>query len=153
MNEFLRILVLIAATVIGVGGVALMFGCARKHIGWGIVSAVICCVAYELSLLAGWHLFIASLVASLATSTYSYIMARILKVPATFNIILGILPLVPGARLYYTMMGLVNSDMEMFYYYGETALLIAAGLAVGIIATTAIFRPIYAFMKRMQSAD
>ena len=89
----------------------------------------------------------------MATSTYSYIMARILKVPATFNIILGILPLVPGARLYYTMMGLVNSDMEMFYYYGETALLLAAGLAVGIIATTAIFRPIYALMKRMQSAD
>jgi uncharacterized membrane protein YjjB (DUF3815 family) len=63
-------------------------------------------------------------------------------------IILGILPLVPGARLYYTMLGLVNSDMELFYYYGETALLMAAGLAVGIIAMTALFRPIYSLLKR-----
>ena len=153
MNDFLRILVLIVATIIGVGGVAIMFGASKKHIPWGIVSAIICCVAYEICLIVGWDLFIASLVASLATTTYSYVMARVLKVPATFNIILGILPLVPGARLYYTMLGLVNSDMDMFYSYGESALLIAAGLAVGIIAVTAIFRPINALMKRMRSAD
>jgi uncharacterized membrane protein YjjB (DUF3815 family) len=146
-------MVLIVATIIGVGGVAIMFGAAKKHIPWGIVSAIICCVAYELCLIVGWDLFIASLVASLLTSAYSYVMARVLKIPATFMIILGILPLVPGARLYYTMLGLVNSDMDMFYYYGETVLLIAAGLAVGIIAITAIFRPINALMKRIHNAD
>ena len=153
MNDFLRILVLVAATIIGVGGVAFMFGSSKKHLPWGVLSAIICCVVYEVCLIVGWDLFIASLVASLATSAYSYVMARVLKIPATFNIILGILPLVPGARLYYTMLGLVNSDMDMFYYYGQTVLLIAAGLAVGIIAITAIFRPINALMKRMHSAD
>lgn len=153
MNDFLRIMVLIAATVIGVGGVAIMFGVEKKHIPWGILSAIICCVAYELCLIVGWGLLIASLVASLLTSTYSYVLARVLKIPATFMIILGILPLVPGARLYYTMLGLVNSDMDMFYFYGQTVLLIAAGLAVGIIAVTAIFRPINALMKRMHNAD
>ena len=153
MNDILRISVLIVATVIGVGGVALMFGVAKKHIGWGVLSAVICCVAYEACLLMGWSLLIASLVASAATSTYSYVMARVLKIPATFMTILGILPLVPGARLYYTMLGLVNSDMDMFYYYGETTLLLAAGLAIGIIAITAVFRPINALMRRMHNAD
>ena len=152
MQDLLRILVLVVATVIGVGGVAIMFGAAKKHIGWGVLSAVICCVAYEVCLILGWGLFIASLVASVATTAYSYVMARILRIPATFMTILGILPLVPGARLYYTMLGLVNSEMDTFYYYGETVLLIAAGLAVGIIAVTAIFRPINSMMKRMRSA-
>ena len=148
MNEFLRILVLTVATVIGVGGVALMFGVEKKHIWWGILSAEICCVVYEVITLVGWGLFVAAMLASAATTAYSYIMARKLKLPATVMIILGILPLVPGARLYYTMLGLVNSDMELFYYYGETALLMAAGLAVGIIAMTALFRPIYSLLKR-----
>ena len=148
MNEFYRILVLIAATIIGVGGVGIMFGVHRKHMAWGIVSAIICCVAYELGLLAGWGLLVSAIFSSFMTSFYAYVMARVLKIPATFMIIIGILPLVPGARLYYTMLGLVNSDMEMFYFYGETALLIAAGIAIGIIAVTAMFRPINSILKK-----
>jgi len=147
MNDFLRIFVLIVATIVGVGGVALMYGVRFKHIIFGIISAIICCVVYEVGLLLGWELLVSALVSSAVTTAYSYIMARVLKIPATVMIILGILPLVPGARLYYTMLGLVNSDMEMFYYYGETALLMAAGLAVGIIAVTAMFRPINEFLK------
>ena len=153
MNDFLRICVLVVATVIGVCGVALMFGVRKKLIAFGILSAVICCVVYEVSLLTIGGLFVASLIASAVTSVYSYVCARLLKIPATFMIILGILPLVPGARLYYTMLGLVNSDMDQFYYYGQTALLLAAGLAIGIIAVTAVFRPINALIKSKRSAD
>ena len=153
MDDFLRILVLVVATAIGACGVAIMFGAAKKHMLWGVLSAAICCVSYEVCLLLGGGLFIASLAASVVTTTYSYVMARMLKIPATFMTVLGIFPLVPGARLYYTMLGLVNSEMDKFYYYGETALLIAAGLAAGIIAVTAIFRPINALMKKMHSAD
>jgi hypothetical protein len=36
----------------------------------------------------------------------------------------------------------------MFYFYGETALLIAAGIAIGIIAVTAMFRPINSILKK-----
>ncbi|MBQ4091158.1 MAG: threonine/serine exporter family protein [Clostridia bacterium] len=148
MNEFYRVLVLIVATCIGVGGYGLMFGVHRKHMVWGMVSAVICCVAYEVGLLCGWGLLVSAIFGSFMTSFYAYVMARILKIPATFMIIMGILPLVPGARLYYTMLGLVNSNMEMFYYYGETALLLAAGIAIGIIAVTAMFRPINSMLKK-----
>ncbi len=149
-GELLRICVLIAATIVGVGGYALMFGVGKKHMAWGILSAVLCCVSYEISLLCGGGLFVAAMAGSAVTTVYSYIMARALKIPATFMIILGILPLVPGARLYYTMKGLVSSDMNMFYYYGQTALLLAAGIAVGIIAMTAMFRPINALIKKVQ---
>jgi uncharacterized membrane protein YjjB (DUF3815 family) len=59
-------------------------------------------------------------------------------------IISGIVPLVPGGMLYYTVLGAVNSDMKMFSEKGKGALLVAAGLALGIIVVTAISRPINA---------
>ncbi len=147
-DDMLRILVLVAATIVGVLGYALMFGVGKKHFVFGILSAVLCCIAFEVSMLFSWGTFVAAMVGSAVTTVYSYIMARVLKLPATFMIVLGILPLVPGARLYYTMLGLVNSDMEMFSVNGQAALLLAAGIAVGIIAMTALFRPINALIKR-----
>jgi uncharacterized membrane protein YjjB (DUF3815 family) len=70
------------------------------------------------------------------------------KVPATVMIIPAIVPLVPGGRLYYTMLAAVNSDMEEFYAQGRGVLLITAGLAVGIIGVTAISRPINAYINK-----
>ena len=64
-------------------------------------------------------------------------------------IIPGIIILVPGGKLYYTMLGAVSSDMAMFSQYGKEALLVASGLALGIIAVTAISRPINALLNRM----
>ena len=37
--------------------------------------------------------------------------------------------------------------MEMFAQYGKEALLVASGLALGIIAVTAISRPVNALLK------
>ena len=69
-------------------------------------------------------------------------MAHKIKTPATIMIIIGIIPLVPGAKLYYTMEGIVQSDKAKISKFGGEALMIAAGIAVGIIAVTAISRPI-----------
>ena len=57
-------------------------------------------------------------------------------------IIPGIVPLVPGGRLFYTMLGAVSENMVQFSENGSAALQIAAGLAIGIIAVTAISRPV-----------
>jgi uncharacterized membrane protein YjjB (DUF3815 family) len=156
MNDALRILMLVIFTVFGVGGVALVFGVEKKHIAWGVLSAVICCVGYEVSALLGCGIFAAAFIGSALCAGYSDIMAHVLKVPATMMIILGILPLVPGASLYYTMLGAVQSDMVQFSQNGSRVLWMAAGIAIGIIAVTAISRPINAriaerIMKRIQS--
>ena len=59
-------------------------------------------------------------------------------------IIISIIPLVPGAKLYYTMESIVQSNLQNTAKFGGEALMIAAGIAVGIIAVTAISRPINA---------
>ena len=144
MNELIRIAIVLTAGIIGSVGFALLFGVAKKHFLFALISAVISCLAFELVALLGWGLFLSSFIGAGLAAAYSDIMAHKIKTPATVMIIIGMIPLVPGARLYYTMLGVVQDDMVMFSQNGESALLIAAGIAVGIIAVTATSRPINA---------
>ena len=144
MNEMIRIAVVLAAGVIGSVGFALIFGVAKKHFIFALLSAVISCLAFELVALLGWGMFLSAFIGAGLAAAYSDIMAHRIKTPATVMIIIGMIPLVPGARLYYTMLGMFSSN-------GETALLIAAGIAVGIITVTAISRPINAKISEINS--
>ena len=138
--------VILVASTIGTMGIILQFGIEKRVIVWALISSILCCAAYELSykLFDGMtgSLFLASLVASAVAAAYSDVMAHFVKVPATVLIIPAIVPLVPGGKLYYTMYGAVSSDMAKFSANGLDALQIAAGLAIGIIAVTAVSRPI-----------
>lgn len=145
-EELIRIAIVIIGTIIGCGGLTLVFGIDRKHIFWALVSAVLCTVGYEVSMLLGCGEFLSAFIGSALAATYSDVMAHFLKVPATLMITIGILPLVPGASLYYTMLGVVNSDMDAFSRNGIKALWLAAGIAIGVIVVTAVSRPINAMI-------
>ena len=149
MNEMIRISIVLAAGLIGSVGFSLLFGVAKKHFIFALISAAISCLAFEIAVLLGWGLFLSSVIAAGLAAAYSDIMAHKIKTPATVMIIIGMIPLVPGARLYYTMLGIVQEDMAMFSKNGESALLIAAGIAVGIIVVTAISRPINAKLSEI----
>ncbi len=144
MNEAVEMLILLGSAVVGTLGIALVFGVEKRVMLWTLLSSLLCCIAFELTMYLGWGLLLSSMTASAVVAAYSDIMAHWLKVPATVMIIPGIIILVPGGKLYYTMLGAVSSDMDAFYRNGKDALLIAAGLAIGIIAVTAVSRPINA---------
>ncbi len=143
-NDILRILVLLVASAVSSLGLAIVYGVKKPHLVWTVLSAVLCCAGYEVAYLLGCGIFMSAFAGAVCSAAYSEIMAHYLRAPATIMIIVGILPLVPGAKLYYTMLGLVQDDMEKFYQNGEAALLLAVGIAVGIIAVTAVSRPINA---------
>ena len=148
-EELIRAALLMLAAMIGTLGVAFAFGVEKRVIAWVMLASFLCCVVYDLASWLGGGLFVASILASSATTLYSYVMARVVKTPVTVMIIPGIIILVPGGKLYYTMLGAVSSDMEMFAQYGKEALLVASGLALGIIAVTAVSRPINALLNRI----
>ncbi len=147
-SELLRIAIILASTCICCSGFAMIYGLRGKHVVFAVISSLISCLAYELAYLFGLGLLLSAMIASALAAAYSDIMAHKIKVPATMMIIVGILPLVPGARLYYTMLGIVRDNTEMFYANGEAALLLAAGLAIGIIAVTAVSKPINALIQQ-----
>ena len=143
-GESWGIAMILVASTVGTMGIILQFGIEKRVIVWALISSILCCAAYEISAMLGADFFLASFIASAVAAAYSDFMAHLVKVPATVMIIPGIVPLVPGGRLYYTMLGAVSENMTLFSENGTAALSIAAGLAMGIIAVTAISRPLNA---------
>ena len=70
---------------------------------------------------------------SLLVSLYAEAMARIFKSPTLVFISPSLIPLVPGASLYYTMSHALSQKTELFLGSALTTLTAAAALAIGII--------------------
>lgn len=78
--------------------------------------------------------------ATIVVSVLAEVLARVLKAPATIFLIIGIIPLVPGGGLYYTMDYLINGDYPMFSQVGLQTAATAAAIAVGATLVTSIVR-------------
>lgn len=99
-------------------------------------------VGWCVYLLCGWlqNDITQSFAAILAVAAYSEIMARLRKSPATVYLIVGLIPLVPGGGIYYTMESCINGDMMNFMNTGIHTLGIAGALAIGILLVSACVR-------------
>ncbi len=78
--------------------------------------------------------------AAVMASAYSEIMARIRKFPAITYLVISILPLIPGAGVYYTMNHAVRGDMEAFASQGMYTVGIAGIMAIGILLVSTSVR-------------
>ena len=99
-------------------------------LGWGIYL-------YAFDLTA--NVFLATLLAATAVSIWSEIAARVFKAPATVFTIPGLIPLLPGANLYYTMLSMIRGDGDMVAERGTATLYAVIGIVVGIVASSIFF--------------
>ncbi len=89
--------------------------------------------------------------ASVLTSFYAEIMARVLKSPTTTFIITSLIPLVPGSSLYYTMAYAFESSNEKFASRAVETLKLSSALALGVIVAATFTKVFMAhWMKRAQ---
>ncbi len=133
-----EIFITVVMGTLGTLGFALMFKVNKSRLflvtlGGFIVSFayVFCCELFESQ-------FYINLIPSLIIALYSEIAARLTRSPATPFIICGIVPLVPGKGLYYTMHYFIVGDSLMSSTYLSETLHIAAGIAVGIMVISVI---------------
>lgn len=75
------------------------------------------------------------------------ILAIKYKKPATVFITPGIVSLVPGAGMYYTMSFLVNQDYNNALAKGTETFFVAAAIAIGVIVATMVARSFRIFKK------
>ena len=75
------------------------------------------------------------------------ILAIKYKKPATVFITPGLVPLVPGAGMYYTMSYLVSRDYNGFINSATEVFFTAAAIAIGIIVSTVFSKSIRRFKK------
>ena len=79
-------------------------------------------------------------VATIAVSVLAEVFARMEKAPATIFLVIGIIPLVPGGGLYYTMDALINGNFAMFSARGVQTAAAAGAIAAGASMVTSIVR-------------
>ena len=131
----------ISASMIGSLGFAVLFNVrgAKKLLaislggGFGRALFLSLCLVIDSSMLC--HFIVA-----LTVSFYAELMARVLKSPATVFTAPCLIPMMPGASLYYTMAYALGEDMDGFLTRGIATLQIATALAVGIIVATVVMR-------------
>lgn len=83
---------------------------------------------------------VASLVAAMAVGFYAEIMAVLRKKPATLYSTCAIIPLVPGAGMFYTMLEAVQGSAEKAWNTGFAALSVAGAIAAGLALVASLTR-------------
>lgn len=112
--------------------------------GWGgilcALGGTLTWFTYRLVLRYSGNFYIPYFAAIVVAAIYAEVMARIRKYPATAYLVISVFPLLPGAGIYYTMMGVVNGDFSAVLTNGGQTLAIAGILAVGILLVSTVFR-------------
>ncbi len=76
-------------------------------------------------------------IVAMLISVYSEIMARLLKTPTTTFHMSALIPLIPGASLYYTMVAAFEGDFAVFSGKALHTLKLAVAIALAIVLVSA----------------
>ena len=133
------IIQLITATL-GTFAFSMVFHLRKEFLGWAAFGGFLSWVVYLL-MLNGLekNTFISCLISAACVAFYGEVMARKLKGPATVFIIPGVLPLIPGSGLFYTMSNAVSGEWGQAQHYGFVTVQFALGIAIGISLVMGVF--------------
>lgn len=145
---FLQFVVAFISTI----GFAVLFNIPKKAILKASFAGGIGWIAYAYSNNYFKSPIIASFIGACIVAIISEIFARKFKETVTVFVIPGIIPLVPGAGMYYTMLSVVEKDFYKFASTGSETIFVAGSIAVALLIISSITRIIIQvkikFMKR-----
>lgn len=106
----------------------------------------------------GWFFYLLSIghhpskvfalfVGSIAISIYSEVMARVLKTPVTTFMICAMIPLVPGAGMYYTMFESIQGNIDKSLTLGLQTIGGAGAIAVATVLVASTTKVILTIKK------
>lgn len=88
----------------------------------------------------GMSIYSMNFFAAVVSALYSEILARSRKYPVTSYLVISLLPLVPGAGIYYTMSLGLGGDVQAAVHKGLETAGVAGSIAVAILLVSTIFR-------------
>ena len=128
------------AVFVGCCGFCILFNVHGRGCVLCIIGGVATWMLYLLWGALGCDIYAANLFAALFAALYAEVMARVRKCPSMPYLVITILPLLPGAGVYYTMsLGLEGNMMDAVAKGMET-IGVAGALAVGILLVSSVFR-------------
>ena len=92
--------------------------------------------------------FLAVVVSSCFVAGFAFVMSRVSHAPSTIFLTAAVLPLMPGARLYYLMYGIVSRDFKMASEHALVLMETCLGIAFGFIIVDVISRSVMRALGR-----
>ena len=123
---------------LGFGGLYNLHG---KSVFWAALGGALGWLVYLLVLLAAWDIA-AALFSAAAVAFYAEVLARREKKTVTTYLLIGVIPMVPGAGIYHTMEYCIRGDTSQFIAEGLHTFGIAGSLAIGILIVDSTWRMI-----------
>lgn len=138
MTEFLKIaLGTFAATL----GYSLIYNTKNKDILFAAAGGTVTGLLFSVAKSYISNIFFLYFICALFAAVYSEVFARIRKTPANVFLFPGIIPLVPGGSLYYTLLYAIGKSEKTLEKGGET-LLAALGIAFGTVVVSVVVKTV-----------
>lgn len=144
----LKMVILFFAAVLVTVGYSIPVEAPKRSILPSCLGGGISFVVYLKTLDLGGSLFLSAFIAALLTGMLGEFFSRRFKMPATIFIMPGLIPLVPGGGMYYTMYYLIQENMDLFVREAINTFSVAMALSLGIVASGLFSQSLRAFRKR-----
>ena len=116
-------------------GFSLFYDSPKRSYKIVMVSGFVAWFVYKYLTMILNNKFIAALFASIAVGIIE-IASRKVHMPVTVFVIPGIISLVPGADMYYTMYYTIQQNSKLAFSHARNAMLFAASIALGILVAS-----------------
>ena len=129
-------------------GFSVIFRVPARHIPICVLIGAFGWVTYEVSMHYYSSPTLGCFFGACVVGLFSNFAARRLKDAATIFIIPGILCLVPGSAIFETMAATLDEDFTDAAQIGLQTLMMAGGIALGLLTIGAVLRVVYALMRK-----
>ena len=124
------------SAIFGTLGFAMMFNIKYKRLLPALLCGAITSVLYEICTILTANVFICFAVPAVVCGLVSEIMARVIKAPTTVFLLPGLVVLLPGSALYYTMSAIVQGSSQQALKYANLTLNESIGIAIGVVISS-----------------
>lgn len=132
-------------------GFGILFNIPRKQLAYASFTGAVGWILYSQLIGRFDSPVMAAFAGAMAVGLISEILARKRRMPATVFIIPGLIPLVPGYGLYYSMLKIIEADYSAATEIGVETMLVAISISSAVIVTTSIGRKFK--RKKVQSNE
>ncbi len=132
------------AIFIGTLGYAIVYNVPKKQLFFVGLTG---CAGYMVFSLLPFHEVLGCFLGACVVAALAEVFSRTRKDAATLFIIPGIIPLVPGAKLYSMVLSLMNHDYLTAANLGVLVLGYAGSIAMAILLVSSTVRSVIAYKK------
>ena len=137
---------------LGTLGFTLIFNVPLRHIPVASFVGGAGWVVFQIADAMGCGVAIACFFGACTVGLTSDIASKLCKEAATIFVIPGVLPLVPGAGTYYTMLAVIEGNLDQAAAKGIETLAMAGAIALGLLVMGTVMQIIRGASKRIKTA-